>query len=108
MASKLDQPQIMQAVMDDATNALQVKMVGTQIAISTHAGEDSVRALGEFEPNVASGTVMWNYLEQTLSVGNTVVTKVYKSGGPSGTVVGTVVLTYSDNTRAFLVSCLKS
>lgn len=108
MASKKDIQQIHQAAFDEAANAIAVKLTATQIAISTDAGEDSVRAYGEFEPNVAPGTAMWNYMSQALSVGDTVVTKTYRVGGPSGTVVGTVVLTYADNTRAFLVSCSKS
>jgi cell shape-determining protein MreC len=108
MSSKKDQQQILQSAFDEVSSALAVKLTATQIAISTDAGEDSVKAYGEFEPNVAPGTAMWNYMSQALSVGDTVVTKTYRTGGPSGTVVGTVVLTYADNTRGFLVSCLKS
>jgi hypothetical protein len=50
----------------------------------------------------------YDYVAMVLSSGDTVETYTFKKGGASGTVTGTVVVTYTDNTREILVSALRS
>ena len=103
MSSRLDQQQIIKAVYDEATESLKTSLTNLEIAMEISADDgDDVRVWAGDEP------VGWNYYSQALSVGDTVVTRTYKSGGPSGTVVGTVVYTYSDSNRTFLVSLSRS
>ena len=101
--TKLDASQIQKAVYDETLSALRVVMplLTTQVELDAADG-DNVRIWNGEEP------VGWDYYSQLLSVGNTVVTRIYRIGGASGTIVGTTVYTYSDNTRTFLVSLARS
>lgn len=104
MSSRLDQQQIIKAVYDEATTSLKTSLTNVEISMELSATDgDSVRSYRGDEP-----ASPWDYYSQALSAGDTVVTRTYKNGGASGTVVGTVVYTYSDNTRAFLVSMSRS
>lgn len=103
MSTKLAPHQIAQAVYDVASEAVKTTMVNTEIAIELAAADgDNVRVWQGDEP------VAWDSYSQALSAGDTVVTRTYKSGGLSGTTVGTVVYTYSTNARTFLVSLERS
>lgn len=42
----------------------------------------------------------YDYVAMVLSVGNTVETYTFKTGGSGGTTVATVAIVYTDNTRA--------
>jgi hypothetical protein len=46
----------------------------------------------------------YDYVSMALSSGDTVETFTFKTGGASGTVTGTIVITYTDNTRNVMVS----
>jgi hypothetical protein len=101
--TKLAPHQIAQSVYSVASEAIKTTLVNTEIAIELSAEDgDSVRSWQGDEP------IGWDAYSQVLSVGDTVVTRTYKSGGLAGTTVGTVVYTYSTNARTFLVSLVRS
>jgi hypothetical protein len=101
MSTKLDQQQLLQKSFDETSECLKVKLDATSMSMELDAADgDSVRAYNGEEPIAFYD----NYI-QALSVGNTVVTRTYRNGL---TVVGTVVYTYSDNTRTFLLSMQRS
>jgi hypothetical protein len=88
---------------DEASESVKTKITDTAISIEVSAADgDDVRSWNGDEP------VGWDSYSQVLSVGDTVVTRTYRSGGLSGTVVGTVVYTYSTSARTFLVSLERS
>jgi hypothetical protein len=84
MATDLDFQQVIQAAFDPASEGLKVAP--------------------------SSGLVNFNYdyVSMALSGGDTIETYTYKSGGPSGTVTGTIVVTYTDNTRNILSTVVRS
>lgn len=103
VGTKSNPTQIIQAILDVPNQAIKTTIVGTQVAIAIAASDgDSVIAWPGSEP------FGYDAYSQTLSGGNKVVTTQYFSGGLSGTLLGTVVKTYSDNTRTFLVSYVMS
>lgn len=50
------------------------------------------------------GDVSYDYIAMALSAGDTVETFTYREGGSFGTIVATVVVTYTNSTRDILVS----
>lgn len=104
MANKKSSPtQIISAVLNEANQSINASIVGTQMAISIAASDDDSAITWQ-----GGEPFGWDAYSQALSVGNTVVTTQYFSGGLAGTLLGTVTKTYSDNTRVFLVSYVKS
>lgn len=102
MTSKLNSEQITKLVYDEGTESLKVALVDASLELSAADG-DSVKAVAGDEPLVA-----WDYYSQALSDADHVVTRTYRTGGASGTVVGTVVYTYSSHHRTFLVSLART
>lgn len=52
--------------------------------------------------------IAYNYVALVLSVTDTVETWTYKTGGASGTIVATVVITYLTSSRDVIVSVLRT
>jgi len=104
MANAKSNPnQILSAILDATNQSIKTTMVGTQVAITVTAADgDSVRVWQGDTP------IDFDSFSQTLSAANTVVTTTYFSGGLAGTSKGTVVRTFSDNTRTFLISMVRT
>jgi hypothetical protein len=95
--------QIIAGVLDVTNQAIKTTMVGTEVAIAVSAADsDSVITWSGDRPHD------YDSYSRVLSGANTVVTTQYFTGGLAGTLVGTTVETFSDNTRTFLVSYVKS
>lgn len=50
----------------------------------------------------------YDYFSMALSVGDTTETYIFKTGGVGGTVVATITIVYTDNTREIIVSGTKT
>lgn len=83
MATDLDFQQVLQQAFDPASNGLKVA------------------------PAAGLVTFNWDYVSMALSSGDTVETYTFKTGGASGTVSGTVVITYTDNTRNVMIDAVR-
>ena len=51
---------------------------------------------------------VYDYISMALSVGNTVETYTFKTGGAGGTTVATIAIVYTDSTRAVISTVTKS
>jgi hypothetical protein len=60
--------------------------------------------------NTVSGINLGNYdyVSMALSAANTTETWTFKTGGSGGTTVSTVVIVYTDNTRAVILTVTKT
>lgn len=99
MSSKLDQSQIMKAVYDEVAQALKVVIANltSEIELSAEDG-DSIVALTGIEPRIPYDYIGYNY-----GTPNTTI-KTYRSGGASGTIVGTVTEVYDAATPPRIIS----
>lgn len=65
---------------------------------------DQISSLGSVGLNLPE----YDYVSMALSVGDTIETYTFKTGGSGGTTVATVEVVYTDNTRNVLVSVTKT
>lgn len=98
----LSPDQISNKVFDLPTNSNKVSLVDASLTITASSG-DSIIAVPPIEPRVA-----YDYVGLVYTVAGAVVTKTYRTGGVSGTIVGTVVETYQDATRVQLNSIART
>jgi hypothetical protein len=125
-ASKLDFGQIIRRCFDEAADALRVEaditanISGAQEVIISST-DDSI-ALGDTAGNLAGPVVdaafpvmvmnslvprKYDYIAATYPTSTTEV-YTFKAGGSSGTTVGTLTVTYSDDTKAQVSSVART
>lgn len=60
------------------------------------------------EPRLGLNLGNFDYVSMALSAANTTETWTFKSGGAAGSTVSTVVIVYTDNTRAVISTVTKT
>lgn len=83
MSSKLDQAQIFQDIHDDSTDSIKVQQVGSLINVAY----DAITRV-----DIDAETEAFQY----------------RVGGVSGTIVTTVTVTYTDSTKEFISSVVRT
>lgn len=108
-STKKDSSQVIKAVYDVPTNSINTNIVGGNITIS--AADDSIK-IGDGTDFLAVNTdgslnvlvqnagipVKYDYFVATYPNDTTEIF-TYKTGGSSGTIVSTVTIVYTDNTK---------
>lgn len=64
--------------------------------------------LSRLYPSNAINLKPFDYMSMALSSGDTTETYTFKSGGSGGTTTNTVVIVYTDNTRAVISTVTKT